>query len=66
MCFGQLFAVSVNEIPMAKFSISNEKLEVPKIVSDSKSKQNINLKNKSEINENKIVLVNPMPTNDKA
>ena len=53
----------VNEIPMAKFSISNEKLEVPKIVSDSKSKQNIWKMLKEinpEISENKkIVLVNP-------
>ena len=54
---------SPNEIPMAKFSIENEKLEVPKIAIGSKAKQEIWKKLKDvnpEINEKKkLILVNP-------
>ena len=53
----------IDEIPMAKFSITNEKLEIPKIFLDKKAKQNIWKKLKQinpSINENKkIILVNP-------
>lgn len=53
----------LNEIPMAKFSITNEKLEIPKIASDKKAKENI-WRILEEINPNinenkKIILVNP-------
>ena len=54
---------SPNEIPMAKFSVENEKLEVPKIAIDNKAKQEIWKKLKEinpEINEKKkLVIVNP-------
>ena len=52
-----------DEIPLVKIPISNEKLEVPRIVSDKKSKENIWSILKSvnpEINESKkLILVNP-------
>ena len=52
-----------NEIPMAKFPVENEKIEVPKIISDKKAKENIwrILKEiNPDINERKkLVLVNP-------
>jgi len=53
----------LNEMPMAKFSVANEKLEVPKISLNKKSKENIWNKLK-EINpdiseKKKLILVNP-------
>ena len=53
----------LNEVPMAKFSVLNEKLEVPKISLNKKSKENIWNKLK-EINpdiseKKKLILVNP-------
>ena len=52
-----------SEVPMAKFSIGNEKLQVPKIISDKKSKEKI-WKILKEINldvneKKKLILVNP-------
>ena len=53
----------INEIPMAKFSVANEKLEIPKVASGRKAKENIwnILKNiNPEINEKKkLIIVNP-------
>ena len=53
----------LSEIPMVKFSVANEKLEVPKIALDKKSKENIWNKLKEinpSINEKKkLILVNP-------
>ena len=52
-----------NEIPMAKFSVADEKLEIPKVSSDKKSKEKI-WSILKEINPNinekkKLILVNP-------
>lgn len=53
----------LSEVPMVKFSIANEKLEVPKIKLDKKSEENIWEKLKKinpSINKNKkLILVNP-------
>lgn len=53
----------INEVPMVKYSVLEDKLEVPKINLDKKSKDNIWNKLKEinpEINEKKkLVLVNP-------
>lgn len=52
-----------NEVPMAKLSISHEKIEIPRIISSKKAKNNIWNKLKEinpEINEKKkLILVNP-------
>ncbi len=53
----------INEVPMAKYSVLEDKLEVPKITLDKKAKDNIWNKLKEinpEINEKKkLILVNP-------